>query len=133
MPSTNNILWTSACALMLLVGLIVGPTGAVGQTVKAPSESTFREDFPYNQIRQSTFKDQTVTLDGNEYVDCTFINVTFKFDGQAPYRFTNVHFENNSRLGIASDNPVVNATIRLVTALVELGHQTQQNGINDNH
>jgi hypothetical protein len=133
MPSTNNILWSSACALMLVVGLIVGRTGVVGQTVKAPSESTFRDDFPFKQIRQTTFKDQTVTLDGNEYIDCTFIDVMFKFDGQAPFRLTNDHFENHSKFGITSDNPAVNSTIQLMTALVGLEiHQTQQNGTKDN-
>jgi hypothetical protein len=137
MPSTNNVLWGLACALMLVIGLIVGRTGLIGQTVKAPPESTFREDFPFKQIRQTTFKDQTVTLDGNEYVDCTFINVMFKFDGQAPFKLTNDHFENRSKFGITSDNPAVNSTIRLMTALVELEtHQNQpnqQNGTQDNH
>jgi len=133
MPSTNNVLWGSACVLMLVVGLIVGRTGAVGQAVKAPSETNFREDFPFKRIQQTTFKDQTVTLDGNEYVDCTFINVMFSFAGQAPFRLTNDHFENHSKFGITSDNPAVNATIQLMTALVQLeSHQTQQNGTKDN-
>src|SRR5580704_4963846 len=134
MPSTNNVLWGLACALMLVVGLLVGRTGVVGKTVMAPSASNFRADFPLKQIRQTTFKDQTVALDGNEYVDCTFINVMFKFDGQAPFRLTNGHFENHSKFGITSDDPAVNSTIQLMTALVELEtHQAQQNGIKDNH
>jgi hypothetical protein len=134
MPSTNNVLWALACALTLVVGLIVGRTGAVGQPASGPSVSNFREDFPLKQIRQTTFKDQTVTLDGNEYVDCTFDNVTFKFNGEAPFRLTNYHFEKNSKLGIASDNPAVKSTMQLMTALIEAGsHQTQQNGTNNNH
>ena len=134
MPSTNNILWGSACALMLVVGLIVGRTGAVGHAVNAPPVSAFRQDFPFKQIRQTTFKDQTVSLDGNEYVDCTFINVTFKFDGQAPFQLTNDHFENHSKFGISSDDPAVKATIQLVTALVRLEiHDIQPSGTQDNH
>jgi hypothetical protein len=119
---------------MLVIGLVIGRTGVIGQTVKVPSESPFRKDFPFKQIRQATFKDQTVPLDGNEYVDCTFNNVMFKFDGQAPFRLTNDHFENHSKLGITSDNPAVSSAIQLMTALVGLeSHQTQQNGSEDNH
>jgi hypothetical protein len=118
---------------MLVIGLIVGRTGAVGHAVNAPSESTFRQNFPLKQIRQTTFKDQTVSLDGNEYVDCTFINVTFKFEGQAPFRLTNDHFENHSKFGITSDDPAIKATIQLMIALVGLEiHETQQNGSQDN-
>jgi hypothetical protein len=81
--------------------------------------------FPLRQIRQQTFKNQTVQLDGNEYVDCTFENVTFKFEGEAPFRFTNDHFEKGSKFSVTSDSPPVKATLELVTALMRV---SQLNG-----
>ncbi len=117
MPSTN-FLWSLVCVLLLVVGLIAGRMGLVGHP--ALSTSNFREDFPLKQIREKTFKNEAVSLDGNEYIDCTFDNVILRFDGQAPFRFTNDHFEKGSKFGFDSGNPAIEAIIRLMSTFMKL-------------
>jgi hypothetical protein len=38
-------------------------------------------------ISDQTFRDDRIVLDGHEYTNCTFYNVTFEYDG-GPYKFT---------------------------------------------
>jgi hypothetical protein len=124
-PNTNTLLWGLFCALMLIVGLIVGRTELAKHNTNAPFASNFREDFPLKQIRDQTFKNQTVQVDGNEFINCTFDNVVFKFEGQAPFRFVTDHFENGSKLGVASDNRPIQAAIELTAAIMKVGSGAQ--------
>jgi hypothetical protein len=129
--SGTKLIWGLSCALALIVGLIAGRMGLVGLTPNAMSLANFRPDFPLTQIQSRTFKNETVQIDGNEFIDCTFDNVTFKFNGQAPFHFSNVHFHVPSKFEISSDNPIVKSTMELVSAFQKLeaaGHnQSQQN------
>jgi hypothetical protein len=68
---------------------------------------------------------KTVQLDGNAFTDCTFDNVTLKFDGQAPFRFTNDHFENRSKFQITSNNPVIKSTLELIGVFLKLENPAQ--------
>jgi hypothetical protein len=104
--------------------------GLIGQNSNA-SLSNFRADFPLQQIRGKTFTNEIVQLDGNAFIDCTFDNVRFKFNGQAPFGFTDVHFHNLTKLQVVSDNPVVETTLKLVGALMSL-EKGAQNPPNDN-
>jgi hypothetical protein len=128
---STNLVWGLICALMLVIGLIAGRMGLVGQSPNIQSIANFRADLPLKQIQAKTFKNETVQLDGNEFIDCTFDNVALKFDGQAPFRFTNDHFVEHSNLAITSDNPVIKATIELMGGLIKLGnpaqHQPEEN------
>ena len=78
-------------------------------------------NYPLKRVEHQRFVNETVTLDGNEYVDVTFENVTFMYNGKAPTRLNGVQFvpvkpgDLAGRLG--SDNPVVSQTLKLVTAL----------------
>lgn len=45
-------------------------------------------------IRRRPFIDETVVLDGFFYVDCTFINVLFLFNGTGHEFFKNPTFQN---------------------------------------
>ena len=96
------------------------PPAEAAQPVEASSTSNFRSDVPLRQIRDEIFANQPVQVDGNEFVDCTFDNVTFKFEGQAPFRFTTVHFEDASKLAVTSDNPAIQAAIELTVAVMKL-------------
>ena len=125
MPNTSNLLWGLVCAFMLVVGLIVGRMELAGPTANAPSASNFREDFPLKQIREQTFKNQTVQVDGNEFINCTFDNVAFKFEGQAPFRFVTAHFENGSKLSVGSDNRPIQAAIELTVAIIKAASAAQ--------
>src|SRR5215471_15061257 len=116
---STSLLWGLICVLALVVGLIVGRMGLAGQS-NALSLANFRPDFPLKEIRGKTFKNETVQLDGNAFIDCTFDNVTLKFDGQAPFRFTNDHFEERSKLQITSNNPIIKSTIELIGIFLKL-------------
>jgi hypothetical protein len=95
------------------------PTDAA-KPVESVSTSNFRADFPLRQVRQQTFRNEAVQVDGIEFIDCTFDAVTFKFEGQAPFNFTTVHIENGSKLTVASDNPAIYAAIELTIAIMKL-------------
>jgi hypothetical protein len=126
MPIKNSttLLWGLICVLALVIGLILGRQGIAGGDANVPnivhSASNFRADFPLTQVREKTFKNEIVQLDGNEFISCTFDNVGFEFDGQAPFRLTNVHFENQAKIEIKSKNPVVSATLELMGAFMKL-------------
>jgi hypothetical protein len=64
------------------------------------SLTNFREDYPLEEIRGKTFQNETVQIDGNAFIDCTFDNVTFRFDGKAPFRFTTGRFPPHSKFSI---------------------------------
>ena len=122
---STHLLWGLTCALALVIGLIAGRIGFVGQSPNTQSLANFRADFPLTQIQTKTFKNETVQLDGNDFIDCTFDNVVLKFDGRAPFRFTNDHFAQRSKFTIASDNPIITATIQLVSAFLKAENPTQ--------
>ena len=126
MPSirSTTLLWGLICGLALVVGLIAGRMGLAGHS-NALSLANFRPDFPFTEIRGKTFKNEAVQLDGNAFIDCTFDNVNLKFDGQAPFRLTNDHFENRSKIQITSNNPVVKSTIELIGAFLKLENPAQ--------
>jgi hypothetical protein len=123
--NTNNIFWGLVCALMLVVGLIGGRMGFVGRTSTAPSASNFRDDFPFTQVRDKTFKNEDVQVDGNEFINCTFDNVIFKFAGNAPFRFVTDHFGNGTKLGVGSDNRPIQAAMELTIAIMKVNGAAQ--------
>src|SRR5260370_15554281 len=109
---STNLIWGLISALALVIGIIAGRMGLVGQSPNAPSTANFRPDFALKQVHGKTFKNETVELDGNAFVDCRFDNVIFKFKGEAPFNFANDHFD--SKFGVTSDNPAIKATIELM-------------------
>jgi len=122
MPSIRgaNFLWALISALALVIGLIAGRMGLVGQPPNTLSLASFRADFPLRQIQTKTFRNEIVQIDGIEFIDCTFDNVTFKFDGTAPFRFTHDQFQGHSKYSITSNNPIIKATIELMGAFMNL-------------
>jgi len=77
-------------------------------------------DRPLVQVWQKEFKNQTVPLDGLEYVECIFENVTFEYEGKGPTRFTNSKII-GQQTRIHTHNPVVAQTMTLVTGLGGMG------------
>jgi len=121
----GNFLWVLISVLALVVGLIGGRMGLVGQPPNTLSLANFRADFPLSKIQAKTFSNETVQIDGNEFIDCTFDNVIFKFDGKAPFRFSNDHFQGHSKYSITSSNPIVTSTIQLMGGFINLTNPQQ--------
>ena len=114
----TNLLRVLICAFALVIGLAAGQKALAQQSSNTQSLANFREDYPLKEIRTKTFKDETVQLDGNAFIDCTFDNVAFGFDGDAPFRITDSHFQ--GKFTLVSNNPVVKATLGLVGAFMKL-------------
>jgi hypothetical protein len=73
------------------------------------------------KITGQTYSHETVQLDGFYYINCTFNEVTFKFDGIAPTQFTNIIISGGSNFISAS--PVVQeASFILATLAQAAGH-----------
>jgi hypothetical protein len=67
---------------------------------------------PLKQVRQKTFDHETVPLDGYEYIDCTFNDVTFEFEGRSGCGLPGSHLvaitpDGKSTYRLKSKNPVV--------------------------
>jgi hypothetical protein len=122
--STNH-LWVLICAFALVIGLAAAQMALAEESSNTQSLTNFREDYPLKEIRGKTFQNETVQIDGNAFVDCTFDNVTFRFDGKAPFRFTTDHFPPHSKFNITSNNPVVIATMELMNGFIKLGNPAQ--------
>jgi len=126
---TTHPLRALICVLALVIGLAAGQTALAEQSVNTQSPANFREDYPLKEYRGKTYKDETVQIDGNSFIYCTFDNVTFRFDGEAPFRFTNDHFQ--GKFALTSNNPVVKATMELLGAFIKM-ENAAQNQTKDN-
>jgi hypothetical protein len=120
---TTHRLRVIICALTLVIGLAAGKVARAQQSASTQSLANFRDDYPFKEYRGKTYKNETVQIDGNDFIDCTFDNVTFRFDGEAPFRFTNDHFQ--GKFGLTSNNPVVKSTMALLGAFVKLENAMQ--------
>src|SRR5262249_20857471 len=100
---STHPLWVLICALALVIGLAAGDTALAEQSANTQSLTNFRADYPLKEVRGKTFKEETVPIDGNNFIDCTFDNVALRFDGEAPFRFTNDHF--TGKFSLTSNNP----------------------------
>jgi hypothetical protein len=123
MFKSTHPLWALICALALVIGLAAGQMALAEQSANTQSLTNFRDDYPFKEYRGKTYKDETVQIDGNNFVDCTFDNVVLRFDGQAPFRFTNDHF--NGKFSLTTNNPVVKSTMELMASFIKAENAAQ--------
>jgi len=82
---------------IVILGLVIALTGVIwqwrgGLTIYNSIQThPLNWPNPYNpkQIINQTFENQEVVLDGFSYIDCTFHNVTFVYNGTTPIQFNN--------------------------------------------
>jgi hypothetical protein len=127
---TSRSLSVLFCALALVIGLAAGKIALAEQSANTQSLENFRGDYPLKEYRGKTYKDETVQIDGNNFIDCTFDNVTFRFDGEAPFSFTNDHF--TGKFSLTSNNPVVKATMALISNFIKLENAAQNQSKENN-
>ena len=113
----------NALGLICILALVSPIAGLAQQS--SNTQSNFRDDFPLVKIEGKTYKNETVRIDGNEFIDCTFDNVVFQFDGEAPFRFTNAHFVPGSKVIIGSTNPAITAAMGLENEISKLQNPAQ--------
>jgi hypothetical protein len=106
--------------IALIAGLIVSSVSLYFNFQPRVTEKTVTVTEPYKYkwlgdtppsslVSDRFFDDEEVPLDGKSYINCTFTNVTFVYDGTAP-----MVFSHNSVFGgfkIKSNNPSVEASL----------------------
>lgn len=75
-----------------------------------------RQDYPYKVISGRSFRNETVQLDGYSYINCTFSNVTFAYDGSGPMRLESNRFEGSIKF--TGSNPATNNAMSIVVSLI---------------
>jgi hypothetical protein len=93
--------WLLAMALIAVVAappgyLALRAAGVFKTSGSPPSESTLvpavsveQWNAPLTDVIGKHFKNETVKLDGNHFVDCEFEDVTFFYAGTRPFKATN--------------------------------------------
>ena len=84
-------------------------------------QSEIWDKYTYKPIRNGHYANETVQLDGYEYIGATFDRVTLWYNGTAPTRLTEVHLVNGkpgeANIMLGSSNPVVKQTLMLSNML----------------
>ncbi len=88
---------------------------SVTKEVAIPYRYAYRPDHPLTAVTKQFFQNQKVPLDGMSYKYCVFRNVTFEFDGTAPFQMDNVIVLGNH--GYDTGNPAVWVTVAMVAQL----------------
>ena|SRR5215471_14986125 len=97
----HSAAWGFAPLILLVAGAIVligRSFGWVGSSKRRtrPDLTNPSADFPtpnwhepLEPVVNKEFRNQEVELDGKNFVDCRFINVTFRYNGTMPIQFSN--------------------------------------------
>jgi len=120
--------WGFAPLILIVAGtviLISRSFGWVGSSIRRtrPGLTNPSADFPtpdwhepLEPVVNQEFRNQVVELDGKNFVDCRFFNVTFRYNGTMPIQFSNCTLPFGEYI-LQADNPVVMVTHELVDAL----------------
>jgi len=99
---------SSLFIVTLLIGFFIG-SASVNRN---PSQFF---DTQLTTVRNRVFTNEEVPLDGYDYISCNFNNVTFVYQGQAPFGFSNNTVKGLHRF--KSDSDVVVSTFMLISGL----------------
>lgn len=102
-------------ALLLCIGVLI----EMGLWIHQRPSFRFDGDAKFEQIVHHTFVNEIVELDGKEYTDCIFQNVTFKYNGTTAIRLSHNTFRNLP--AFRTDNPAVFSTIAALKGSGYLG------------
>lgn len=65
-------------------------------------------EYPYKEVFDRAFNDESVLLDGRNFIHCTFTNTKLIYEGTAPFRIEESTFPQTSGpYVLGSDNPIV--------------------------
>jgi hypothetical protein len=111
--------WAAGAAFAIVIGIwlmhLAAFFGLVDRgTVQGAADSTTKPpnwDAPLRRVYGQTFKNQTIELDGREFVKSTFEHVTFVYNGTAPTRLID---NTSTDHQLQSSNPVVLQTMDLM-------------------
>lgn len=98
-------------AALLILNLIV--SGLVWY--RQSQDTAFADEPPKEVVRSKTFVNEIVDLDGKGYEDCTFIDVTFRYNATAAFQFS--HNRVNGPFVITTDSQRVAAVVELLKGM----------------
>lgn len=103
-----------AVALAVSIAMVLSGLGvrAWRRSASGLRQSTAEWDEPLEKRFRVNFQNETVLIDGYEFIECTFENVTFQYQGTKPFRFTGKTSGNSRKL--TTDNVVVGQTLTLI-------------------
>lgn len=110
------LLALGVCALAA-AGLALGLSFSSSSTPPSTREAflqpfVFEPNASLTRVESVSFRDTVVPLDGFDYRNCQFDNVTFKYNGTTP-----VQFQNNlvrGPLNFTTDNPSISSTLAVL-------------------
>jgi hypothetical protein len=102
----------------------------VGSSEAGPSSTTIEKsrverdfptsewDIPLTPVFRQDYKNETVPLDGKDFIQCTFENVTFLYQGTRPIQMTNCKKvpATGFVVTVQTDNPVVFTALSIMHA-----------------
>lgn len=103
---------------VLAVAVLVLATAVMGYDIydRGDGRSSFPSNcvnYQYTEIDSHQFSHETVRLDGRKFVNCSFDNVTFKFEGTAPFQFIPYPPVTIADIKVRSDVPVVKGSFNV--------------------
>lgn len=75
----------------------------------------YQRHVKFQVIAGQTFKNEKVKLDGKEFLNCNFEDVTIVYDGRYPVRMVGNRFQGS--LDFTSDNPSIDVAVGILSAL----------------
>jgi hypothetical protein len=116
-----NSYWAFAPLALVLLAIII-LTGRELSWIarKAPLQAAFDPNAKLEQIFKKIYHNQAVILDGKEFVDCTFDNVTLFYQGDAPFLLTDAHFPAGSHVRFGSNNPAIKIAAGLILKIAQI-------------
>jgi len=81
----------------------------------AMHQQPYFSDAITETIEGRSYVNEEVVLDGRKYVDCTFENVSFRYNGKASFQF--MHNIVRGTYRISSGNPAVGVTVGLLKGM----------------
>jgi hypothetical protein len=73
-------------------------------------------EYPFKKVYDRSFNDESVLLDGHNFVHCTFTNAKLVYEGTAPFEIEESTFTQTSGPWILeSDNPIVMGVINALS------------------
>jgi len=116
--------------LLIIVGTLIFIFREIGWIDKRDSNiTTFPIAYEYKMVRNEKYMNESILLDGHRYENCRFTNVTFIWNGSAPFELINCDREGAFRL--TSRNDVINTTLNLLEGFQFLGNISSNPDLHD--
>jgi hypothetical protein len=99
-------------------GAEAGDAAAAPQSRVQQRFPTTDWDKPLTSVFRQNFKNETVELDGKNFVECSFENVTFLYQGTRPFQMINCKRISAERflVSVRTDNPIVFTALSIMSA-----------------